>query len=216
MPRKRKRRRRQPRKVPYARSSMRSKRVELKFYEENNNNSFQSAAVTGTMWSVSLVNIAQGLDEAQRIGRMINVKEIRLRMLFTIPSTLNSNAAHDNIRVIVFRDRQASIDALNVSPTSLLAAPVNVLSFKNLFNQTRFTFLYDRTFAIAAPSANDSNFAQKDYIRTCVMKMNDQVQYFNETGTTNTITSINYGIMCISSNVQCTLSINSRVRYTDQ
>ncbi len=205
-----------PRRIPAARSSLRSKRVELKFYDETNTNSFNAAAISGTIWSVSLINIVQGFDTNQRIGRNVVIKEIRLRMSFEVPSTLNGNTGTDSVRIILYRDRQASANALSVGPTTLLATPVTISSFKNLFNQTRFQFLYDRNFEITTTAGSDGTFAARQFVRTAMMKMNDLVTYSLADGTTNSITSINYGILCISSNAQAVFSINSRVRYIDQ
>lgn len=213
MPRKRKRRT-NSRIRPYKTKRMDSRKVELKFYDELNVNSFNPASLGGTIWSSSLNNIFQGVDDQERIGRRIRVKEIALTMFFQIASTLDSDNATDAFRVILYMDRQANGTA--AVPGTILHVPISVVSYYNLTNSDRIRILYDKTFDISAQAGNDSNFAKTEFVRKMVIKLNEPVIFSGASGVDANVRSRNFGILCVSSNVQCLCSIQSRVRYTDQ
>ena len=60
-------------------------------------------------------------------------------------ASTNSSAASNLVRIIVYLDRQCNGAAAGV--TDLLES-ASYLSFRNLANQSRFKFLYDKTIPI--------------------------------------------------------------------
>jgi len=104
----------------------------------------------------SLLNgVGDGADYYQRIGRVINLKDIKLTLAFTKNTyTTSWYGAPDVARVIVFWDKQA--DATPTSADLLLdvtaagATSTTNMSGKNINNKERFTILADELYHLPA------------------------------------------------------------------
>lgn len=90
--------------------------------------------------TVTLLNgIARGTDNTGRLGRVVYMVDVRLRL-----SMLNA-AANDTLRHIVLYDAQANGTAPAVTDVLQAASP---LSDYNLDNVGRFEVLYDELYAV--------------------------------------------------------------------
>lgn len=190
---------------------------EIKFYDETNLNANQPASAGGKIWSNSLINIPEGTGQSERIGRKINVVGVGMTMEFVLPVTTFGVEATDNMRVILYLDKQAN-GAVPI-PADILTISVAVGSYRNLANVDRFRILYDKIHSInsgAGTGTTDTlEYAARSFFRKAWVKANIPVLYSGLGGGTVDIKSNNLGILVVSSNVKCLLTIHSRVRYID-
>lgn len=166
----------------------------------------------------SLNNIPQGTGESQRIGRKCNLKSVEWRYNLQLPATdgVAVAAAGDNIRLIMYIDKQANGGVATVA-NILEIADDN--SFYNLTNQNRFVILMDKnhdlnyiTLAGAAANVSQSNVIHKYQFRKLC---NIPVEFDGTDGTINEIRSNNLGLLLISSTGTGRIFSRIRVRYND-
>lgn len=87
--------------------------------------------------------IASGIDQQQRIGKVINMTSMAMRSFVT----QNSSAEKTIVRIIIFRGKQENGIAYNVDDVLQTASTAsnNCLAPVEWLNRTRYTILYDKT-----------------------------------------------------------------------
>lgn len=170
---------------------------------------------TGSIYD-SLVNIAQGAGESQRVGRKVTVTAISLRYEVAIDNTSTPSATEDGVRVILFHDAQTNGVAASV--TDILAA-ASYLSFNNLSNKERFKILSDKFHDVSCTAgawdgANDQ-FAAKGVTKSVYLRCEVPVEFSGATGAITEIRSNNLGVLIISTKAKAKFSGLVRVRYAD-
>ena len=171
----------------------------------------------------TIVGIPQGTTESTRIGRKCTITNIYARLVFEFNSLSEADLtaaddAHEVLRVIMYWDKQANGAA---------AAAVDILetnkwsSFRNLANQKRFTFLYDKTYnwqtnVIAAGNgtANDSQTVPKVYTVKISKKVFIPIEFLLTTGAlVSNIATNNIGIIVFGKHGSIlTASSDGRIR----
>lgn len=188
--------------------------AELKFKDTVVNDAV--VASTGTIEADSIHLIAQGTTESERIGRAIRIKKIQARFLVSIPSTSTPGETVDNVRIIVYKDKQANGAAATI--TGLLETAA-YLSFNNLANSRRFQILLDKKVQVNCTSGaydgtNDqfgSNSVYFEWYKSCDIP----VEYDSTVGAITEIRSDNIGVAYISANGFAAVGAQFRVRYDD-
>lgn len=167
---------------------------------------------TGSIVSNSLIAIAAGTGESQRIGRKITVRSINLRFTGVLTSSAVPAQTDDGLRVVLYHDKQANGAAATVTDILETAA---YLSFNNLSNKNRFRILMDKTVDISATAAFSAASLQHGKTKSWYMKCNIPVEYSSVTGALSEIRSNNLGILVISDNGQVDFNSQVRIRYSD-
>ncbi len=189
-------------------------RPELKFHDLNIDDAV--VATTGTIAEDSVLTIAQGTDESERVGRKIVVKQIGWRFDIQLPPSTASGATSDQVRVILYLDKQANGAAAAV--TDLLET-ADYQSFNNLSNSGRFRTLMDRDYDLVA-KAGGGDGTTEDYGEDLVSdtffkKCNIAVEYSGTTGVIAQMTSNNIGVLLLSKSGFTVFKSNMRIRFTD-
>ncbi len=188
---------------------------ELKFKDTATTDSVVSA--TGFI-NPSLVLIAQGLDECDRIGRHITVKSLSWRFEVTMPETtgFGLTACTDVVRLIVYCDKQSN--GTNATVTDILET-AGLNEFNNLANRGRFRILSNRFYTVQSKvSAGDgtANDVGGTQIHGSVnLKMKLRIEYDLTTAAIEAITSANLGMLFISKHGIAGVIGICRVRFED-
>ncbi len=188
---------------------------ELKFKDQDFNSG--TIAVGAQVLEASIVDIAQGTGETERIGRKCTIRSINWRFQITMPVQSNTaTPGYDTIRVIMFLDKQcngATADDLD------LLESADYQSFNNLANKSRFRTLMDRTYdltVIAATGADATGeWAGNVISDTLFKKVNIPIEYDSTTGAITEIRSNNIGILLCSSGGLSQLVSKIRLRFSD-
>lgn len=148
----------------------------------------------------SLVQIPQATTKNTRIGNKSFITKIRGRLLFTIAA---GNIA-DNIRMIVYHDRQCNGTAVTVADI-LEQAALN--SFQQMDFVDQITILKDKTFTINPSTSVVGGDISVGFNvnKKFACLLNQEVHFSNTTGVLTGIVSSNYGILLISQNAQTAL-----------
>lgn len=188
---------------------------ELKFFDITDLG-YNAVGTGGSVVIDTMFGIAAGTGESQRIGRAITVKSIHLKLNFRITEG-TTQAASDDIRVIIFKDMSANGAAAGV--TDLLET-ANWLSFRNLGNSKRFRFLYDKTYTLNCTYAggDGTNIETGRMNMPCFINLNFKkgltVDYSGVAGALTEICCNNVGMLLISSSGSMNWIHSVRVRYT--
>jgi len=121
---------------------------ELKFHDGSI--SVAPVTSTGTIAEDSLLTIASGTGESERVGRKLSILRIRMRYLIEMNAQSAAAAAAEAIRVIVYLDKQANGAAATVA--DIMEAD-DLKSYENRTNRDRFELLYDRQHVIETSGA---------------------------------------------------------------
>ena len=172
--------------------------------------------------SNTLVGIPQGTGEQERIGRKCTITNMHFRLLFTSVDLQASNLtaatlAHDDVRVIVYLDKQAN--GAQINGNDLLDAD-GIFEFRNLANSKRFKVLKDITFVFNETvigagngTANDSHVVHKDKLVKFSLRTYIPIEYDSTLGALTEIRSNNIGlIVWTRAGGRVFLSTSSRVR----
>lgn len=176
-------------------------------------------AATGNILSPSLVLLAAGTGESERIGRRIRLTALSMRYVALLPNTTLASATDDGVRIIVFHDKQTNGAAATVADILADATP-SYLSFNNLSNKSRFTILADKWIDISATAGaytgtNDA-WADKGVTGSIHLSLNNvPIEYAGTGATIAELKSNNIGVLCISDAGRIKVKHNTRVRYTD-
>ncbi len=197
---------------------------EAKFLDQDIDDA--SIAANGTIFTngsaeASLLRIAEGNGESQRIGRKITVRQINWRFTIMLPEGdgLANPKNSTTIRVILYLDKQANGAAATV--TDILETD-DWQSFNNLANSKRFRTLMDRTYDVM-PKAGGGNGTTSDWAEDRISdslykKVNIPIEYDNSavTGALATIRSNNINMLILSdTSLDATFESKMRIRYTD-
>ncbi len=171
---------------------------------------------TGTITSASLVLIAQGTSESERIGRRITIRQINLRYSTSKNGVATSATTSDTARVIIYVDKQCN--GATAIVTDVLE-DTTFQSFYNLSNSSRFRFLVDKTYDLNCSSGGGTtvfSFGENVVNDTYSIVCRIPIEY---TGTTTAITEIrsnNVGIITISENATSAFNGVARIRFSDE
>lgn len=187
---------------------------ELKFYDID----VDDGTVTqgGTIQnSGSVVNIAQGTGESQRVGRKCTIKSIHWRYAITLPESdaIANPPSGDTIRVILYIDKQCN--GTTAATTDIMESN-DWQSFRNLANSGRFQILFDKTHSlnymglasdgagvVSAPDRRlDFSFNKKCYV---------PLEFNSTTGVISELRSNNIGVLLMSR--VGTIGFNSKMRF---
>ncbi len=201
----------------YGKYVRRHQGMELKFHDLTVDDAV--VAATGSIAEDSVVTIAQGTEEQQRIGRKITIKSINWRWSVQIIGQANLNSTSDVVRVILYLDKQCNgggAAVLGVLETA------NYQSFNNLSNRGRFRILMDRTYSMnctAGGGDGTPGFQSGDNIihDSLYKKCNIPIEYDNSvtTGVVTSVRSNNIGILTISRDGTSGFDSQMRVRFID-
>lgn len=133
------------------------KTMELKFHDEIPSNTFLTANEVNNVGEIICIsNMAGGTAETSRVGNQITLKSIELAG----DLTMDASVANTKVRIIYFVDkRHQSITPLS---TDLLVTD-NILSFKNLKTQKRFTVLKDVKYNLNTYSPTKNVYFKKSW-----------------------------------------------------
>ncbi len=189
---------------------------ELKFHDVT-----ISDATLANNWTIlnsgTLLVIAAGTGESERVGRKVTVRKIGFRYTIGKLFATTSTATSTSVRVIVYHDKQAN------KATAALADIVEddtFYTFNNLTNSGRFRTLMDRTHDLASTcgggDGTTEDYGENISSHTWFKECNIPVEYTSTTGAIGEITSNNICVMAFSSeNANVRLDGNFRFRFTD-
>lgn len=190
--------------------------VELKFHDVDVDDAI--IAANGTIAAASVLTIAQGDTEVQRIGRKITIRKIQWRYNIKLIQQTVSSATGDIVRVVLYQDRQTNGAAAAV--TDIMESD-NYQSFLNLANSDRFFILHDKTFEVNA-TAGGGDGTTEDYglvekHHTVYKECNIKIQYDDSvtTGAIGSMRSNNIGVLLLSKNGVCAFDSKMRFRFSD-
>jgi len=166
----------------------------------------------------SLLAIAQGTAQNQRIGRQIVVKSIHVRVLVERSGAV----PFDLLRCILYLDQQCNgvaaaitdildpgVDGTNPDPTSYL----------NLSNSKRFKILRDETYANNTSSYDPVNnlHTQSHHYFDFHVTLDIPIEYSSTTGGITELKSNNVGVFIVGADKtnRAWSTLNARVRYSD-
>ncbi len=190
---------------------------ELKFHDLDINDS--AIAIGVTVAEDSVVTIAQGVGESQRIGRKCTVRKIGWR--FTIAQNSSADQADppkgDVVRILLYLDKQTN--GATATSTDILES-ADYQSFNNLSNKSRFRTLMDRTYTIGYNLAQTDGTNTGAYPETLIeddffKNVNIPLEYTAGTGAITELTTNNIGVLTISKNGTATFESKMRIRFSD-
>ncbi len=203
-----------------ARAFRRTKpRGEIKFHDLDIDDAV--VAANGNITEDSVLTIAEGNGECDRIGRKITVTQILWRYTVEMNNVQNSAnpASNDEIRVILYLDKQTN--GLTAGVLDILETD-DFQSFRNLANTGRFQILHDRVWDVKFFTAPGDGSAANDWGGMSVhhimgKKVNIKVQYDDSlaTGALSTMRSNNIGVLLLSRNGVGGFSSKMRIRFSD-
>ncbi len=189
---------------------------ELKFFDVN----LDDAVVAAGSNIVDSVNeIPQGVTESQRIGRTCRIKSIFWRFFLTLPTqdAVAVPPSGDAVRVIMYLDKQCNGA---VASSAVLLTTATIESFRNLAENHRFVFLFDRvitvnyrTLASDGAAVVSSNNVRQWY--TMYKKCDIPIEYNSTTGAITEIRSNNIGVNLVGNGGIAGFSSNIRLRFSD-
>ncbi len=207
---------RQVRARPRARRGRRARvNGELKFHELAIDDALVATAGTITP---SINIIPQGVDENERIGRKLTIVKILWRIRVVLEATTVAAETSDQVRLIVFLDKQANGAPATV--TDILQS-ANVQAFNNLSNKGRFRTLMDREYAVVIKCGGTSaagvhQFGEDVIVDSWFKDVNIPIEYSGTTGVIAQIRSNNIGVLAISHGGFASIGSQIRVRFSDQ
>ncbi len=188
---------------------------ELKFHDVPMDDAV--IAANGSILKDSVVLIAQGVTESERIGRKCVVESINWRYAVGLVSEVGAGAQDaDTVRVILYWDKQTNGAVATV--TGILETD-DYQSFRNLANGGRFTILMDKTLSFN-PRAGAGDGAANDWPATIMnytfyKKCNIPIEYDSVNGVLTELRSNNLGVLLLSKKGLCSFESNLRIRFSD-
>lgn len=216
---------------------------ELKFYDNlvtYNGTIGANGDKTGTIIKDSLLNIQQGTQPSQRIGRKIFVKRLQMRGTITLRQMDEAGGTSDQQglrgRLIVYCDKQTNGSIANpndilqdssAAGNATVPYPVTTDNYRNMEYIDRFRIIHDKTYTLNRLNMGILAATPEEQYGTPLVKsfnvgknMNLEVVYKEVTGTIDSLQSTNIGVMWISDEAltgtdQIIVKFQFRVRYTD-
>ncbi len=189
---------------------------ELKFFDSTLTD---AVVATGGNFTNSINKIPQGVTESERVGRKCTLKSLWWRYQVTLPRqdavVVSSNG--DSIRIVLYLDKQAN--GATATAADLLETDT-FHGFRNLSNQNRFVWLYDKIHNVnysgmASDGAGVVSQEPKTFNFMCYKKLDLPVEFSGTTGAIGEIKSNNLGVMLMSANGICGFDSNIRLRFSD-
>lgn len=161
-----------------------------------------------------LVKIPQGTTEVTRIGRQVFIHEVYMQGLVKLQTTTLTTATADMVRIMVLIDHQCN--GVKATVAEILES-TSWKSYRNLVNVKRFTTLSDRTITMNANMAFAADTGEKfiAYKFSRRFRTPLQIELAGTDGTVDERKSNNIVVLLISEGGVCTVSLTTRVRYTD-
>ena len=173
-------------------------RREWKFHDVTTTDA--DIASTGEILEDSLLHIAAGTGESQRVGRKIWVKSLSMHAHLTLDEGTNLAHCVQYIRTIVYVDKQANGAAATV------AEILESTAFQSHYNAnnvpSRFRILCDKRHKVgsktAAGDGTTNDFGLEVVAFKFYKRMNLPVEYSSTTGAIGEICCNNIGLMAIA------------------
>ncbi len=192
---------------------------ELKFHDLDVDDAV--VAVAGTIAEDSVLTIAEGNGESERVGRKITVQKLLWAYNIGIPALaqVGGGQSQDVVRVIVYLDKQTN--GLTAGVTDILEFD-DYQSFRNLSNSGRFRILMDKTHSIKGVTAGagdglNNDFGSSEQTYKFAINLTTPIEYDNS-ATTGAITSMrsnNIGVLLVGKKGIANFVSKMRIRYTD-
>lgn len=173
-------------------------------------------ANTGTILYDSINKIAEGTGPDERIGRKCNMRMVQLRMRLVLVGDDTAAETWDNVRLIVYQDRQCNGAAATVGT---ILESTDYWAFRNLEYSLRYRTLFDKSYSLraqagaytgaAAAFSNDTkhiNIFRKVWI---------PLEFSGANGDLADIRSNNVGVMAISTNQRTSIQGTVRIRFME-
>ncbi len=148
---------------------------------------------TATGSGAVALSIAQGPSESQRVGRTCIVTDYLFKGHIKFSAT-SDKFGSNRVRVVLVQDTQAN----KLSPVaSDIWVDPDINAYRNLVNQTRYKFLFDKTYTTNAQSgggdvgnefASDTLVAVRANIKCCIKFEFDAASGAADTQTINSLT----------------------------
>ncbi len=191
-------------------------RSELKFHDVDLTDAVVAA---GTNVTASVNLIAQGITESTRIGRKCTLKSIgwRYRLLLPEVDAAATPLSGDNVRVIMYLDKQAN--GATAAGTDLLES-ADVHSFLNLANSGRFVVLLDKLYpmnysTLASDGAGVVSQTRMSWEKTFFKTCNIPIEFSGVAGIITEIRSNNIGVILVGNTGEASFSSKIRLRFSD-
>jgi len=199
----------------YNTRSRRSGKPEMKVHDLVTGAS--AIAAGGTIIEDSLNIIAQGTRDDQRIGRRATIHKIMFRGILSLAETTTIADSSDDIRFIIFQDRQTNGAAAAIG--DIMDVTLSHLSFRNLNNSLRFKILSDTSYHIERTGMG--NGTANDLIPATILvniflDVHIVVQW-NDTVSTGALTSCesnNIGVLLFARKADALINGQWRLRFT--
>lgn len=190
---------------------------EVKFIDNTTANGFAPASLSGTIWADTIVGILGGTLQNQRIGRKVHVTGIGMSIFISLDETVNAIKTTDQMRIVCYQDKQSNGNA--AVPIELyrnqLGPITTIVSYRNLEFVERFRILSDKTYSLQSAASDAGTYARDSLIDRIWIPANIPVIYSGTGMDILDVQTNNIGIIVYSSNVAATMTIQTRVRYTD-
>ncbi len=190
---------------------------ELKFHDLDINDA--SVAANGTIAEDSVLTIAQGTTESERIGRKVIVKSISWRWNLLLSVATSSANVDETVRLILYQDKQTN--GATATVTGILETD-DYQSFNNLSNKSRFRTLMDRTYdlnaTVGAGDGTTNTFGNWQVNDSVFLNVNIPIEYDNSatTGAITTMRSNNIGVLILSKDgALAVMDGKMRIRFAD-
>lgn len=176
--------------------------------------------VGGTILS-TLVDIAQGVSEKERIGRKCTIRSISVRGFVKMNNAIDADNTTNSYRYIFYLDKQCNGAAATVSE---ILENSTTSSHYNLENESRFVILWDKQGVLNSGGGPITNGADPacvekrvhvQWTKRCNIRIDWDATV--STGALSSIRSNNIGVLVISGNNSpvTEFTANIRLRFTD-
>lgn len=170
---------------------------EIKYHEESN-----TAAMSDTGTVVSLPQIATGVNNGQRIGRQIQVKNVVLRC--NIQQDATTPNTYDYVRLLIVVDKEAELTA---APNQILQQ-LSTISHYNWEERGRFEYLWDKTYTLSRVEKDNLTILQS-------VPINRVTTYSSSTSTSYKKNNVYFVYLCAAGSNKPVINYNVRLKYRD-
>jgi len=173
---------------------------EMKYFRAGLNTTTSNVAVLS-----SLSNIAQGVNDDQRIGNVVQPIEMKVRLDLIIADSTNI------IRFVIFRWKDADTTAPVAGDifSNGLSGGVDTSSFYNDETKDKYRILYDRTFVGSNTADSIRQFTQFK------LRLGTKIRYTSNAVTTGTNKYYQLNMSDSAAVTHPTLIWNTETRYSD-
>ncbi len=192
---------------------------ELKFKDTTQDlTDIPNTAVTTLQDSIN--KILQNTSETGRIGRNIVIKKIMFKGELNLKKQSGAtgiDTSHDNVRLIVYLDKQANGAIANTADILETVGGGSQNSFRNLANSKRFVILMDKKWQLHANTSEGVGATYNSALVTrnveYFINVNLPIEFDSVAGAITEIQSNNIGILAISEVGKCNIAGTYRIRF---